>query len=1254
MKKIIFAVCVLALSFPLSAPPVVAQSSRTTPDAQTQAVSDLVQLYRQQAIYAVLLDDDEGMRNALLKHSASHPIVQRLLDWTKQYDHNARALPQSPLPGSISSFYVSFPFECASILDFARPLTPEQRGFDTSKATPGAMMPALNWMRYTSVGNMSAILPQEALHNPGFAAVYLTTRLRVAQATDAYIEIPSVNPVIAWMDNQRVVENLKNGPAQLPLYADRYKIHLDAGDHILTIKTAAFERQPELYVFLTDGAGKPLNVTVHNDDPIVSAPLGESLNAQKINAVYTSYLQDTSASPASLSLLSRHMLGEDDASRAVNNLLFSDVEKTAALSLPDLEIAVIALDDPGKSLQILDKARAHYDKNPRFELLYARQLILNSEAQGDTGSRFADEWQNIKTHLSSPLAPFDGVSYEPLRLKLLALAELNTQQVLTLQKQMDVKANHAYTPSLLPLIAGHLESRGKMVDYRRVLDQLYETQKHSAIYLVDRLDLDLRRAASSREDQTLALTLSDIQKQVESFFKLHPYDDYVWQFWLDIVSNYGLDNEAIPKKTRDIYKQANFTANADEWFMLYLTQRMNDPARWQRYAEYAVKRQQTTEAAAAYDMIAQLRPQDETAAQRASTLKRFSAQDDGASSQNETAFETPYIIENIPTNTPPDAAQIVSLLDHRVVRILPNGLSATFSQIAFKIMDEQGLKMVRALPVNYAPNDEKLEIISVITTKKDGSVRRLYNTTEYNTADESIRMYYDQRQLVIEVPDLSVGDVLEFRFKRTQMQRQASSTPYFSDIYQLQTHFNRNWSRYTVIAPENLPVRLLRSDLAHTSQFVGTTTKEGNNTVTVYEERNTPRIIPESQMPGLTQVLPFLLASSFQTWQDVADWFIDLAKPQWEPDKAIKDAVRELTQNIEDPFEKLKKIHAFVLKSTRYVALEFGIHGHKPYPVAQVFERRFGDCKDKASLLKVMLDLAGIPANFVLIRTRQNGNIDMTLPNAYLFDHAIVYVPQFDLFLDGTAEFSGTGELPALDQEAWALIIQDDAQYTLRKTPATTPADNLVEHQWTFDLSQGERVVYTDKAFYKGLMAPSYRERYQVESLRQERLQSEYAYIIPGTTVHSAHFSDLTDLEQDVSFEVAADTSLTQMVKKDQNAWLIRPGITTSNMATVYAPSATRTFPLIQAVAMTQRANITLVLPDHARAILPPPQSETSKHGAWRVYAEQSGNQIRIDYEITLSETSIAPEHYHAYQNFLMRFDRALNTQYRIETDAKE
>jgi len=84
---------------------------------------------------------------------------------------------------------------------------------------------------------------------------------------------------------------------------------------------------------------------------------------------------------------------------------------------------------------------------------------------------------------------------------------------------------------------------------------------------------------------------------------------------------------------------------------------------------------------------------------------------------------------------------------------------------------------------------------------------------------------------------------------------------------------------------------------------------------------------------------------------------------------------------------------------------------------------RFGDCKDKASLMFTMLREAGIESRIVLVRTRSNGAVADFPASLAVFDHVIVYVPELDLYLDGTAEHSGTVELPVGDQGVMALLV---------------------------------------------------------------------------------------------------------------------------------------------------------------------------------------------------------------------------------------
>ena len=108
----------------------------------------------------------------------------------------------------------------------------------------------------------------------------------------------------------------------------------------------------------------------------------------------------------------------------------------------------------------------------------------------------------------------------------------------------------------------------------------------------------------------------------------------------------------------------------------------------------------------------------------------------------------------------------------------------------------------------------------------------------------------------------------------------------------------------------------------------------------------------------------------------------------------------------------MRAVYGFVVTQVRYVGLEFGIHGYKPYRVDQVLQRRFGDCKDKASLMHALLAALGVDSRLVLLRMHRLGNIPEAPASLAPFNHAILYVPALDRWLDGTAAYTGSARAP--------------------------------------------------------------------------------------------------------------------------------------------------------------------------------------------------------------------------------------------------
>ena len=97
-----------------------------------------------------------------------------------------------------------------------------------------------------------------------------------------------------------------------------------------------------------------------------------------------------------------------------------------------------------------------------------------------------------------------------------------------------------------------------------------------------------------------------------------------------------------------------------------------------------------------------------------------------------------------------------------------------------------------------------------------------------------------------------------------------------------------------------------------------------------------PALPPEEQSPGATERAGYLHLSTYRSWEDVGRWYWGLVRDQLVVDDRMRAAVREATRGLTEPRARVRAIYNWVISHTRYVALEFGIHGFKPYPVAQV------------------------------------------------------------------------------------------------------------------------------------------------------------------------------------------------------------------------------------------------------------------------------------------------------------------------------
>jgi hypothetical protein len=337
--------------------------------------------------------------------------------------------------------------------------------------------------------------------------------------------------------------------------------------------------------------------------------------------------------------------------------------------------------------------------------------------------------------------------------------------------------------------------------------------------------------------------------------------------------------------------------------------------------------------------------------------------------------------------------------------------------------------------------------------------------------------------------------------------------------------------------------------------------------------------------------------------------------------------------------EKVVSIHDWVVNHTRYVGLEFGIHGFLPYRVPLIVQRGFGDCKDKASLMYTMLREAGVDARLVLLRTRRNGGIKTAPASLAVFDHAITYVPELDLFLDGTAEHSGTSELPSEDQGVMVLLV-GPAGAELRTTPILPADTNVRKRELAVALESDGSARVEGHEEVVGSDAAGYRQYYEAEGTRAERFERALGAIYPGVELLSQKFESLHVLEKPVRY--AYRLRVPRFGRMDGDSMQVAPSVL-SDLVRNMARAPQRDQPLDLGSPNTYIEERVFTAPKGSTwSAIPKDSAVESEFGTLRMTYALDGSTLKVHTEFVLKQSRIAPATYAAFRSWVDAADQLL------------
>jgi transglutaminase-like putative cysteine protease len=506
----------------------------------------------------------------------------------------------------------------------------------------------------------------------------------------------------------------------------------------------------------------------------------------------------------------------------------------------------------------------------------------------------------------------------------------------------------------------------------------------------------------------------------------------------------------------------------------------------------------------------------------------------------------------------PDDTNAVVLLGEQITTVTDAGEINTLHRQAYKILRPQGRD--RGIVAVYFDNETHLTHLRGWAISADGKDYEVKEKDAIETSAFSESLYGDTRHKVLKIPAADPGSVIGYEYE----QRQRPSI--VQDIWPFQ---------------DDIPVRRARLELRlppgweyapawfnHGSQNAQQT---GNNQW-VWELTHIPAVEDEPGMPAW-QALAGRLGLSFfpprenasmkaqRSWRDVGIWYEQLAEGRRQPSLEIKQKVKELSAGAPTTLEKIAAVAKFVQKDIRYVAIEIGVGGYQPHSAQDIFTNRYGDCKDKATLLSTMLAELGVKSYYVAISHRR-GVVAPEFPSPLGFDHVILALKLPDdvptqpsmwstmnhqelgrlLFFDPTDPLVPLGYLPETLQQNHGLLVADSGG-DLVELPLLPPEANRLSR--TAKLTLTPQGTLSGDVTEQRLGAPAAELRARLsgvpEAKRREHLEDFLGGFLNGAILESYSVENLE--KSDAALTVQYHFKVTSYAKVAGDLLLLRPRV---------------------------------------------------------------------------------------------------------------
>lgn len=591
---------------------------------------------------------------------------------------------------------------------------------------------------------------------------------------------------------------------------------------------------------------------------------------------------------------------------------------------------------------------------------------------------------------------------------------------------------------------------------------------------------------------------------------------------------------------------------------------------------------------------------------------------------------------------------VTILGDDIIYDVKSDGAYTLDETVRLRINTEQGIKERSQLPLGYSASLQKMDVLEAFTTTRDGKqVAVSLDDIKEQLSPQSAGapMFDDVKVKTIIFPAVEVGSTLTAHWRRTQVK--ALFPGHFSAIEGDADTDEVQQESITVRAPASLKIFADAVSMAGGRvESVGGERQEWR-----WEAKNLPAHAPEVGPVGGLDRSPRVAVTTFPDYSGVGAAYSERASSKSEVTPSIQALADEITKGISDKRKQAEAIYRWVSLNIRYVAIFLDFGGVIPHDAQAVADAKYGDCKDHVTLLSALLSAKAIKSRAVLVNSTDVYWTPKVAAAPGVFDHAISYLPDFDVYLDSTANTAMFGELPFTEQGKTALIIgTSGVESKLVTLPVNDSSRNRIDIQTKLDISESGEVHGVSEFTNTGTF--DYSARALTARFRPgiETQFGSRALAVTGQNGTGAyHYAEMHNLSK--PFVYSSEFSLPGYLQlPGPGAFVVPMGLNSfSGIATTFDQFG----PMSRSFAMPWAARlitetITVHLPKNMKVIsLPKTSNVASDYGSYKSSYALHGSELIVVRTINVDPGSplVKPSQYGALRSMGEEVMRDLRTQ---------